>query len=153
MLQEKERIQIASAKPLSMLNTDEKRIRYAQLRRKMGRSRLQVDGDPNIHYFWAGLEDRHEMARLEGLGYTLVREPNAAEILAGNGTPKISANGLQADGTYVVGDVVLMQVDRETYEFIELANSERHDELASGAQRDFRAEAEKLAVPVFDHIK
>ena len=150
-LKEKEQTKLVSSRPLEALSASEKRQRYALLKSKMSRSRLEVKGDPNLHYFWAALEDKHEMARLEGLGYFLVREANAASILAGEAKAKITANGLREDGTYVVGDVILTSCSMETYEFIMLANSERHEDLASGAQRDFQSEAEKYAVPVFEH--
>lgn len=153
ILAEQERAKIVSSIPLEKLNREEKRKRYELLRSKMNRSRLAVEGDRNMHYFWAGFGDRNEMARLEGLGYSLVREPNARAVMNGEVKAKITANGLKEDGTYVVGDVILTQCSLETYEFLMLANSERHEELASGAQRDFRSEAEQLAVPVFDHIK
>lgn len=143
----------ASSKPLELLSTPEKRRRYQQLKDKMHRSKLKVDGKLGVHYFWAGLEDRNEMARLEGLGYSIVREPNASEVLAGKATASINANGLKEDGTFVVGDVILTSCSQEDYEMIMLANSERHEELATGATRDFKAEAEQHAVPVFDHIK
>jgi hypothetical protein len=136
---------------LEQMSAAAKRLRYLELRSKLGRSRLQVHGDPNMHYFWADRGDHSEIARLEGVGYSIVREPRATEVLHGEAKPKISANGLREDGSYVVGDVILTQCSMETYEFLMLATSERHEELALGAQRDFRTEAESLAVPVFDH--
>jgi hypothetical protein len=136
---------------LEQMSSNAKRQRYLELRSKLGRSRLQVYGDPNMHYFWADRGDHSEIARLEGVGYSMVREPNAVAVLRGEAKPRISANGLREDGSYVVGDVILTQCSMETYEFLMLATSERHEELALGAQRDFRSEAEALAVPVFDH--
>jgi hypothetical protein len=144
---------LKSQKPLEAMNAEEKRARYKLLKSKMGRSRLAVEGKKELHYFWAGLEDQHEMARLEGLGYFIVREPNAADVMAGKTKGQINANGLRSDGTYVVGDVILTACPLEVYEFIMLANSERHEEMALGAQRDFQTEATQLAVPVFDHSK
>lgn len=153
LLAEKEKNVIESSVPLEQLDEKAKRKRYELLRSKMGRSRLAVIGKPGIHYFWADHSDTSEMAMHESWGYTLVREPDAEEVMKGKKKGEVSANGLKADGTYIVGDVILMQCDMEVYEFLMMANAERHEELASGAQRDFRTEAEKLAVPVFDHIK
>jgi hypothetical protein len=155
-LEAAKRAGVESAKPLDQLDEKAKRQRYLELRAKMGTSRLAVKGDPNMHYFWAandGAGDHAEMMRLEGLGYSLVREPDAEAVMAGTKKPRVQANGLRQDGTYVVGDVILTQCSMETYEFIMLANSERHEELARGAQRDFQAEAASHAVPVFEHIK
>jgi hypothetical protein len=146
------RNQVRSSLPLAELNTEEKRARYESLRKKMGRSRLEVTGDPNMHYFWADRSPsgQADMARMEGLGYSIVREPQASEVLTGKAKPRIVANGLTLDGTYVIGDVILTQCSQETYEFICLADSQRHEDMVAGAQRDFKTEAESMAVPVFE---
>lgn len=152
-LAKKEKQVVQSGVPLEKLDEAGKRARYKLLREKMGRSRLAVVGKPGIHYFWADRGNNSDMALFESWGYSLVHEPNAEAVMRGEAQAQISANGLRADGTYVVGDVILTQCPMEVYEFLQLANAERHEELASGAQRDFRSEAEQLAVPVFDHIK
>lgn len=153
MLKEQEMQKIQSSVPLEKLDEAGKRARYKILREKMGRSRLAVVGKPGIHYFWADRGNNSDMALFESWGYSLVHEPNAEAVMRGEAKAEISANGLRADGTYVVGDVILTQCPMEVYEFLMMANAERHEELATGAQRDFRSEAEKVAVPVFDHIK
>jgi hypothetical protein len=153
LLASQDKAKVQSAIPLEQLDEAGKRARFAALRMKMGKSRLAVVGLPGIHYFWADKGDNSEMALFESWGYSLVKEPQAELVLKGEAKAKIQANGLRLDGTYVVGDVILTQCPLETYEFLALLNAERHEELASGAQRDFRTEAEKLAVPVFDHIK
>jgi hypothetical protein len=142
-----------SSVPFEQMSEAAKKARYQLLRSKMGQSRLTVIGLPGLHYCWASKDDLNELARLDSLGYEIVREPEAEAVLAGKKQPKIQANGLKADGTYTVGDVILVQCSEEVYEFIQMANSERYEEMALGAQRDFRLEAEKLAVPTFEHSK
>jgi hypothetical protein len=152
-LLEKQTQAVVSSPAVGHVDEVSKRARYEALRQKLGASRLTVVGHPGRHYFWGPLEDRNEQARLDSIGYTIVREPDAAAVLAGKAQPKIKANGLREDGTYCLGDVILMECSEETYEFIMLHNSERHEQMALGAQRDFRTEAERLAVPVFDKQK
>lgn len=123
--------------------------RYAELRERLGKSKLEVIGLPGIHYFWA-LNDSSEMARLDIQGYRIVREPNAEAVLAGKATPKVKASGLRQDGTYVVGDVILTEVEEEVYEFIQLDIAERHEQLVEGGKADFIMEAEKKGIPTFE---
>jgi hypothetical protein len=127
-----------------------RRKRYEELRARIGRSRLEVkNGKKGKHYFWAAREDQAESIRLEGLGYEIVKEPNAKKVLAGEAKPLIEAQGLKEDGTYVVGDVILMMCDDEVYEFIQMDVSERHEALIEGAVADFTTEAAKSGVPTF----
>lgn len=137
--------------PLEILNTEEKRARYRILREKLGRSKLSVEGEPGVHYFWADKSDENDMSRLDSLGYSIVREEDPEAVLKGTKKAKVKANGLRRDGTYVVGDVILTQCEQEVYDFLMLANSERHEDLARGAQRDFREAAERSGVPTFEH--
>jgi hypothetical protein len=119
----------------------------------MGVSKLAVEGDPTKHYLWADANDTTQLLYNETLGYSIVRESNAAAVLAGKAKPKVKANWLREDGTYTNGDVILTCCDMEVYEMIMAHNSEVHEQMVAGATRDFRAEAAKLAVPTFDHIK
>src|SRR5215472_481597 len=95
-------------KPFSALSDAEKRERYKQYRQKTIKSRLEVKGEPNIHYAWIEKDDHAEILRLEGVGYWVVKEVDPKK-------PKITASGLQADGTYAVGSVLLMACPQETY--------------------------------------
>lgn len=141
---------IVSPKPLAALTPDQKKARYAELRKRLGESKLKVEGLPNTHYFWAHTQDGAEMVRLETLGYSIVREPNAKAVLAGTAKPTIKANGLRQDGTYIIGDAILIQCSTEDYEFIMLDAVEKGEEAVHTAQDDFRLEAEKVGVPVFE---
>lgn len=125
--------------------------RYAVLRKKLGRPKLEVRGKPGIHYFWAdNVRDQGEIIRLSGVGYSICREPKAKEVLAGTAKPEIEANGLCEDGTYKIGDVILMQCPEEVYEFLELDKSERHEDLVHGVSETFKANAQDLGVPTFE---
>lgn len=135
-------IAVASATPRKPLSAEEKRALHKSLRERMQRSRLQVDGgDPNFHYSWARKDDDTEMARLEYLGYEVVKEDPKVT--------KIKANGKRADGTFIVGDVILVRCPMDVWEFLIEDNAEKSHEIAFGAQSQFAEEAAKKNVPTF----
>jgi hypothetical protein len=139
-----------SAKPAAQLTAEERERRYKDLRQRMGKPRLEVRGEPGIHYLWASRSDANELDRLDLVGYTIVRCENAKEVLAGKAKPKIEAGGLREDGTYIQGDVFLMQVDEEIYEFIMLENERKSNNQQSSAKENFIYEAEQKGVPSFE---
>jgi hypothetical protein len=139
-----------NAKTTGELSEEQRNRRYEELRQRMGRSRLEVKGEPGKHYFWAHASDSNELDRLDLLEYTLVRELNAKEVLAGKAKPKIKAGGLREDGTYKQGDVILMQCDEEVYEFQMLENERRSNQQQQSAKDNFVFEAEQKGVPTFE---
>lgn len=143
-------IKIESAKPLASLTAAERKKRFDELRTKLGKSKLEVKGDPGTHYFWADKGDDGERIRLESIGYWIVREPNAKAVLKGEAKPKITANGLHEDGTYRVGDVLLMACSQDLYDLQLLENDERMREDQTSIRQNFRLEAEKQGVPTFE---
>lgn len=138
-----EDIKVTSAAPAEELSNEERRKRYAQLRERLGRSKLEVKGEPGVHYFWADANDQAELVRLDYVGYQIVREKDPKH-------PKVQAAGLKEDGTYVIGDVILMQCTEELYQMIVQDNQERSDAAVLGATEGFKSEALKKGIPVFD---
>jgi hypothetical protein len=143
-------ISTPSAAQSAALTEEQKKKRYQELRQRLGRPRLEVIGVPGRHYFWAHRSDTNEMDRLDLVGYTLTREPNAAEVLSGKAKPKVQAGGLREDGTYIQGDVILMDCDLEVYEFMMLENEERASGMISSAKDNFVIEQERRGVPTFE---
>jgi hypothetical protein len=139
-----------SAEPAAALTAAQRKQRYEELRQRMGKPRLEVKGEPNKHYFWAHRPDMQELDRLDLAGYTIVREPNAKEVLAGKAKPKIQAGGLREDGTYILGDVILMCCDEELYEFMMMDNDERAAAIFNSAKSNFLVESERQGVPTFE---
>jgi hypothetical protein len=137
---------VQSAPPAKPSTEEERRQRYADLRKRMGRSRLEVKGDPAKHYFWASKDDSLEMTRLDYLGYEVVREADPKK-------PTITAAGMKDDGTYIIGDVILMCCPMETYEFLMLDNEERSNSLVTSAKENFKHEAAQRGVPTFEVTK
>jgi hypothetical protein len=111
---------------------------------------LKVVGNPAKHYFWAHRSDSQELDRLDLIGYNIVREPNAENVLAGKAKPAVSAGGLRNDGTYVLGDVILMECDQDIYEFLMMENEERANNMLNAARDNFLIEAEKAGAPTFE---
>ena len=145
-----EPIFVEPGKPLGQLTPEQKAQRYAELRIRIGESKLKVEGLPGKHYFWAHMGDGAEMVRLEGLQYNIVREPKAADVLAGKAKPIVRANGLRQDGTYVIGDVILTVCDQEVYEFLMLRDVQQGEEAVRSAKETFILEAESKGVPTFE---
>lgn len=146
-----ENIVVASQKSLRDMTSEEKVKRYRELRGKLRQASDQssVQGEPNVHYFWANKFNEPELLRLQGLGYTIIQEPKAAEVLASKAKPKIQAAGLKPDGTYTRGDVILMQIPQEEYDFFLLDIEQRHEEHMNNIVSEFQDEAEKVGAPTF----
>ena len=143
-------IEPISATPTAVLDAEARKKRYQDLRQRMGKSRLEVQGLPGRHYLWAHRGDSNELDRLDLLGFVITREPNVKDVLAGKTKPRIKAGGLREDGTYVQGDVILVDCPEEVYEFITLENEERANGLVSSAKDNFVFESEKQGVPTFE---
>jgi hypothetical protein len=139
-----------SAVPSATLTAEARNRRYAELRERIGRPRLEVHGITGRHYFWAPRGDSNELDRLDLLGYRIVRESNVKEVLTGKAEPKVKAAGLREDGTYVLGDVILVDCDQEVYEFLMMDAEQRSNQQQSSAKDNFTYEAEKSGVPVFE---
>src|SRR5271166_6288870 len=142
-------IKLTSAPPLGELTPAQKKQRYKQLRERMGKSKLEVKGDPKLHYFWAHRTDDAQIIEFESKEYQIVKEPNAKDVLAGKTQPKIIASGLREDGTYIVGDVILMSCPLDVYEFLMLDQDEQMSQQQRAAKDDFKFEAEKVGAPTF----
>lgn len=141
--------QMASNNP--SYTPEERKKRYAEFRKKLGRSRLEIKGgDPNKHYFFAPKEDDAELVRLDYLGYAIVKEPNAKDVLSGKARPKLECAGLREDGTYVIGDVILMCCDHEVYEFHMMDVDERSEAQISAAVEEFKTTAAQRGAPTFE---
>jgi hypothetical protein len=124
------------------LSPEEKKILYAKLRERMRRQVLEVSKCPQGRTpYWARKQDRNEMSRLDVLGFKpVVDDPES---------PLWGANGRKEDGTFQLGDLILMEIDSDSYDYYLQDNIERSDALVRAAKEDFRAEASKQGVPTF----
>ena len=125
-----------------VLSAEERRQLYDKLRLRMSTSKLAVTAPPGMQAYWARKNDDSEMARLDYLGFRKVIEIN--------GQPKrYKAQGLREDGTYVMGDVILMEISSDEYNFYVEENSRKASEMARSAKEKFVEDAEKQGAPTF----
>ena len=131
---------VASAPKVKPLTREQRKEKFAHIREKMRVSPLKVTGEPHKAYYWARKDDETEMARLNYLGFTVVNDPDG----------KVKASGKRQDGTYIMGDVILMEIDKELYEYFKDENLERAENLIASAKEDFIGESAKQGVPTFE---
>ncbi len=133
---------ISQPGPAKPLTYEERKHLLANIRNSMGRSRLVVKGPSDMRPYWARLNDMEEMSRLESLGFRVVVDDHKK--------PRYKASGLRQDGTYILGDVILMEVPIEVYNILEEENLKTARDLVASAKDSFKNEAERRGVPVFE---
>jgi hypothetical protein len=123
--------------------TPEERLAfYTKMRKRMGTSALSVIPPKGFTAYWARKDDAKEMSRLDILGFSIVHDDPK--------NPKWQANGRKQDGTYQLGDVILMQIPTDEYQFFLAENDVRAKQLVEGARSTVQSEAEKAGVPTFE---
>lgn len=137
-----------SAKSAEPLSDEEKRRRFAELRARRAVTRLKADpplGSNKVGY-WARKNDTGELSKLEYLGFSIVHDDPKK--------PTWKASGLQLDGTYQLGDVILLSIDKDTYEMYLEDNVEKGKQLIRAADDQFKDDCEhkfgRYKVPTFD---
>lgn len=140
-------IKVSSAQPTEVLSSEERRKRYAELRERFGKSRLEVvNPESGRHYFWADKTDDAGMVKLDMLGYRVEKvdpkDPN-----------RVRAAGLREDGTFQQGDIILMSCPQEVYDFYELDNDERAQSYIYAPKEEFKQKAADQGSPTFEVAK
>jgi len=118
------------------------RLRQNELRARMGISKLKVVAPAGITPYWARKDDTSELARLDYLGFRVVKEVPGQER-------RFQAQGYREDGTYVMGDVILMEIPEADYLFYLQENSERAANMFQAQKEKFIEDAEKVGAPTF----
>ena len=134
-----------SAPPQRKLNAEEKRQRFAELRQRMNRSQIEVTPPAGKVGYWAPMDDTREMGRLSWLGFQVVHDDPKAPIW--------KANGLKEDGRYIIGDVILVEIDTDTYEFYQQEYVNTSENMRANAKATFISDAEATGVPAFEVAK
>jgi hypothetical protein len=135
-------IKVSSAPPAQQLTVEEKRQRFAALRARMGRSQIEVTPPAGKTGYWAPVNDTREMGRLEWLGFHVVHDDPKH--------PVWQANGMKDDGTYIIGDVILVEISTEDYEAIQQAYIDNHEAMMTNTKASFVEDAAKQGVPTFE---
>jgi hypothetical protein len=137
-----EPIKPVSADTAPPLTLDEKRKRFAELRLKMGRSQIEVTPPAGKTGYWARVGDTRELGRLEWLGFHVVHDDPKK--------PAWVANGAKADGTYQVGDVILLEIDTWIYDMLQEEYQNMAESQRKNAKAVFKQDAEQAGAPVFE---
>lgn len=129
--------------PKIPMDPTERRKRYAELREKLGRSKIKVKGPEGVTPIWALKNNAYEMARLEWMGFHVVKELK-------DKPRRFDAAGLLEDGTYVLGDVILMEIDTETYLLQKEIELDDFENLRLGIADEFQQKAKEAGTPTFE---
>jgi hypothetical protein len=127
------------------MTPEERRRRYREMRERLGRSKIEVKAPEGITPIWAHKDNEYEKARMDWMGFKVVTEdmkPGAKK--------RFDAAGLRADGTYVLGDVILMEIDTETYLLQKEIEIDDFEAMRNNIPEEFKSEAKKNEVPVFE---
>jgi len=131
-----------------LLTPEERAARYEELRKRSAISRIYAKArNPAIEVRWVRKDDLNDIALHEYWGFKIAREPNPK-------APKEkrrfdTAVPPRDDGTYVCGDVILMEIAKDDYDFYLNQNRAIANSMISDGQRAFRDEAEKLDVATY----
>ncbi len=131
----------------SRLSPEERARRYDELRRKSELSPIYArHRDPDMYVRWAR-DDKRDIATHKHLGFTFAKDnPKTPEEKRTIDT----VVDISEDGMYRMGDVILMQIDRDAYEFYNAENVRRSREMVNTGKKVFREEAAKMRVPTFE---
>ena|SRR5215831_13665414 len=130
------------------LTPEERVARYEELRRRSAMSRIFAEArNPAIAVRWVRKDDPNDLALHEWWGFIIAKEPNPK-------APKEkrrfnTAIPPREDGTYVCGDVILMEIAKDDYDFYLNQNRAMANSMIDNGQKAFRDEAEKLEVATF----
>lgn len=140
---------VPTTKPL----TDEQRAkRYDELRRRQQMSRIFAQcNNPDISVRWVRKDDSNDISYHEWMGFKVAVEPdpNAPKDKRRFNT----AVPCNEEGKYVVGDVILMEIPRDDYEFYLSECTKRSTEMVDAGKDNFITEAQRMDVPVFERDK
>lgn len=114
------------------------------LRARMSRSKLEVTAPKGWTAYWARKDDDAELGRLDYLGFRIVKESSDPT------KQRYKAQGRRADGTYVMGDIILMEIPTEEWDMYQSMNDERAKGMPQAAKDRFREDAEKQGAPTFN---
>ena len=135
-----------------ILTPEERALRYEELRRRQLNSRIFAEArNPAIAVRWVRKDDPNDIALHEWWGFIIAKEPNPK-------APKDkrrfhTAIPPREDGTYICGDVILMEIAKDDYDFYLNQNRATANEMIPQGQRAFREEAAKLDVVTYARDK
>ena len=130
-----------------VMTQEEREARWKELRQRMSVSRIYVKAPQGITVRWARKDDANDMSYHEWMGFVIVRED---PTIVKEKRRFQTAVPVREDGTYIVGDVILMEIDTETYEFYIRERLQQANAVPQAAKKEFREQAEALKAPTFE---
>ncbi len=100
-------------------------------------NRGKVTGDPTKEYVWVNLKEERQIW-FQTQGFSICKD---SEIQC--------SIKQREDGTYLRGDLILYEVDKEYFDALHEYNVVRGIEYIDGAEQNFEASAMRDGVPVF----
>jgi hypothetical protein len=140
-----------SAQPRSSeapkLTEEERAARYKELRERLAVSRIYVRPPAGIVCRWVRRDDANDISYHEWLGFVVAKDdPKEAKHKRRFQT----AVPIKEDGTYIVGDVILMEIDQDTYEFFLAERLRMANAAPAAAKTGFKEQAAQKQVPTFE---
>jgi hypothetical protein len=135
---------------LTPLTDEERQRRYETLRRKSSLSAIHAEHrNPGLKVRWVR-DDKFDVAFHKHMGFEFCKDnPKTPEAQRQIDT----VVAISDDGMYRTGDVILMQINRDDYEFYQRENVRRSREMVDAGKKTFRSEAQKMDVPTFERDK
>lgn len=127
------------------MSPEERKRRYAEMRSKLTRSKIEVKAPEGVSAVWAMKDNEYERARMDWMGFKVV-----VEDMKEGAERRFDAAGLKQDGTYVLGDVILMEIDTETYVMQKEIEIDDFESMRNNIPEEFKSQARKNEVPVFE---
>lgn len=136
--------------PPKRLSPEERAKRYEELSRRSTLSAIYArHRDPNLYVRWAR-DDKWDVPGHLHLGFEYAKDNPKAK----RENRRIdTVVPISDDGCYRTGDVVLMEIERDAYEFYCNQNVLRARLMIDQGQQEFRNEARKRNVPTFTRDK
>jgi hypothetical protein len=131
------------------LSAEERQSRYDELRRRAATSRIFAEArDKSLAVRWVRQHDATDISYHQWLGFSFAKEPD----------PKASRDKRlyntaiepDPDGCYRLGDVILMVINKDDYDFYCNENVELSRKMVDNGKKSFRDDARKLDVPTFE---
>ena len=128
-------------------NDEERHRRYAELTRRASLSPIYArHRDPAMYVRWVR-DDKYDIATHKHMLFEFAKDsPKTPE-------PQRRINTVvpvSDDGLYRTGDVILMEIKRDDYEFYLNENVKRSKLMVNSGKDSFKNDAKRLKVPTFD---
>lgn len=135
------------AQPTPTLTPEERERRYEELRRRQEIPRTFAEcRDPSIEVRWVRKDDANDISLHEWLGFKIAKDNAKLPKDKRRFNTAIPPN---EDGHYVCGDVILMEIPKDDYDFYLAEGVRRSTASVDGGKKVFIDEAKKREVPVF----